>query len=194
MLFESDPVVAFRIVERLTLTAVVLLVSAIVMVAFWRSVQRLDIEKAGSLGLSGSVMFSTPVFVLLTLVGYAYVSLSHPISVGPAAAPGQDRLATAGAGSSFIGMSPDSGAATAGGYDLAIAQRRIRSLNCLAADAEPSARLRDDLADTKLMLMRAVWSPDWGDEDSFADWARGIGTSDPNPAARAVFDERHALC
>jgi hypothetical protein len=89
----STQVIAFRIGERITLTIVVLLVALVVMVGFWRTVQRVKVDDGGKLGVAGSVVLSTPVFVLMTIVGYAWVSLAHPISIGaPAAVPGNGRV------------------------------------------------------------------------------------------------------
>lgn len=203
MLSQSDPVVVFRMVERLTLSAVVLVFSVVVMIGFWRSVQKLDLRQSGGLGLGGSVMFSTPVFVLLTIVGYAWVSLSHPISVTPTAAPGAGAeegrddgagVAAAARAGSFVGASATGAPAERSAHAFSVAQRRIRSLNCLAADAALGPRLEDDLADVKLMLMAAVWPAEWGELDAFADWARGTSDAVPEPAAVTLFEERHVAC
>ena len=74
----SAQVIAFRIGERITLTIVVLLVALVVMVGFWRTVQRVKVDDGGKLGVAASFVLSTPVFVLMTIVGYAWVSLAHP--------------------------------------------------------------------------------------------------------------------
>lgn len=44
------------------------------------------------------------------------------------------------------------------------------------------------------MLMAAVWPADWGELDAFADWARGTSDAVPEPAAVALFEERHVAC
>ena len=75
-------VILFRIGERITLSALILIVAIVVMIAFWRSVQKIDFRiTRENVGTGGSVLLGTPIFVLLTLVGYAFVSLSNPISV-----------------------------------------------------------------------------------------------------------------
>ncbi|QPH53759.1 hypothetical protein [Pontivivens ytuae] len=193
MFEQSDPVVAFRMAERLTLTAAVLLIALIVMIGFWRSVQKLDVDPSKGLGIGGSVVLSTPVFVLLTLVAYAYVSLSNPISVDPHAAEAPDQVASRDQ-PAFLGASRDAAPVEDDAYDRTIAQRRVRSLNCLAEGGSLSPRLEDDLADAKLMLMRPVWAGDWGAPDTFAAWARGQSTDAPNAAARAFYEERHVVC
>ena len=72
-------VVLFRIDERITLSALILIIAIIVMIAFRRSVQKIDsrITKE-NIGTGGSVLLGTPIFVLLTPVGYAFVSLVEP--------------------------------------------------------------------------------------------------------------------
>lgn len=201
----SDPVVAFRMGERLTLTAIVIVVALVVMVGFWRSVQRVEISDASKLGLGGSVMFSTPVFVLLAIVGYAWVSLSNPIEVAraapapPAPAAADDAsgtVATAGPGPDrFLGSAWHDPEKAATPYERQVAQRRIRTLNCLAkaAGGMPPGQ-EDDVIDAKLLLMAPVWTEDWGDARAFADWARGTAGGPPDAEAAAVFGDRHPMC
>ncbi|MCA8882241.1 MAG: hypothetical protein KDA50_00570 [Rhodobacteraceae bacterium] len=191
-----NDIILFRIGERLTLSAMVLLVAVVVMIGFWRSVQKIDLSEGGKLGLGGSFVFSTPVFVLLAIIGYAWVSLEHPIQVMPPSgdAPTQTASAAAPAGQ-FIGSAAVAARDDADpGYDRAIAQRRIRSLNCLALDHTPSARTADDLAEIKLGILRDLWLPEWGDPAAFADWALGRSLDAPADAARAAWEEVHPLC
>jgi hypothetical protein len=188
-----DDIILFRIAERLTLTLVVLLVALVVMIGFWRTVQKIDLAEGARLGLGGSFVFSTPVFVLLAIIGYAWVSLEHPITVAPRAGSGGTEVAQV-EGGSFIGAAPVAGAPESDGYDLATVQRRLRSLNCLAETQALSARTEDDLAQVKLGLMAAVWQPDWGSQEAFADWALGIGSAPPEGAAQAVYDGLHVAC
>lgn len=198
MFDSADPIVLFRMFERMTLTLAVIIVAIVVMVGFWRSVQKIDLTQGGSLGISGSFVFSTPVFALLTIVGYAYVSLSHPIKVegqtlGGASAP---QLASAeGASPGFLGM--DRVAAEPAEdmeYARTIAQRRLRSLNCLAKGRSLSPRLEDDLRDVKLALMLPVWEPAWGDPEGMSAWVRGESTEAPSAAAVAFWSEEHVIC
>lgn len=190
-----DDIILFRIAERLTLTTVVLLVALVVMVGFWRSVQKIDLSDSGKLGIGGSFIFSTPVFVLLAIIGYSWVSLEHPIQIAPSAdAPIQTASVEASPGG-FIGASSGAVSGTEDtGYDQAITQRRLRSLNCLLQDRTPSNRTADDVAAVKLGLMRALWDADWGDPEAFADWALGRSLTPPPEAAKTVWEEVHTLC
>jgi len=75
-------VVLFRIGKRITLSALILNIAIIMMIAFWRSVQKIDFRTTKeNIGTGGSVLLGTPIFVFLTLVGYSFVSLSNPITV-----------------------------------------------------------------------------------------------------------------
>lgn len=196
MIDTADPIILFRMFERMTLTATVIVVALILMIGFWRSVQKIDLAQGGSLGIAGSFVFSTPVFALLVIVGYAYVSLSHPIKVDASPQTGAPtELAQSGGQSQFLGAARETEEESQQvGYDLATAQRRVRSLNCLLQDQAASPRLQDDMGDIKLALMAPVWSAAWGDPESFSDWAMGRSSAPPNATARAVFEERHQLC
>ena len=64
------------------MTTVVILIAVTVMVAFCGSVQKMDFSgvKAAP-DLKVSLLLNTPVFVMLALMGYAYVVLNAQISV-----------------------------------------------------------------------------------------------------------------
>jgi len=199
----ADQVVLFRMVERAALSGVILLVALVVMVAFWRSVQRLDLREGGAIGVAGSVALSTPVFVLLAIIGYAHVSLSNTIAVtsGAADSAGVPHAEMANAGrpsQSFVGAAGVPLVAAEPADDPAHAlfkvQEKVRSLNCLAAGQDLSARVADDLVLVKLGLLAPVWPADWGAYDAFADWAVGLTTEPPNAAARAAFEKAHVAC
>ncbi|MEV8467719.1 hypothetical protein AB0T83_13125 [Fluviibacterium sp. DFM31] len=196
-----DDIILFRIAERLTLTAVVLLVALVVMIGFWRTVQKINLAEGAPLGLGGSFVFSTPVFVLLALIGYAWVSLEHPIEVAPAAVPEGTQLAEAGTtAGGFIGAAPlypDAGPglqATGAGYDASVAQRQLRSLNCLIDGQILSERTEIDVTDVKLTLMAGLWQPAWGNRSDFAAWARNMGGPTPSEEARTAWSALHPLC
>ncbi|MDD9914934.1 MAG: hypothetical protein OXT01_09775 [Rhodospirillaceae bacterium] len=180
-------VVLFRIGERITLSALILIIAIIVMIAFWRSVQKIDFRiTKENIGTGGSVLLGTPIFVLLTLVGYAFVSLSNPITVKTPTEEitGSSRAIPAGGGK------VDNAA-----FDRNNALEKVRSLNCLARnDADGSARDQDNLAAIKVHLLQPVWSGAWGDFDQFSAWALGRSNSPPDPRARAVFDDLHQPC
>lgn len=194
MIAGSEMIVLFRIGERLTLTLVVLIVATVVMVGFWRTVQQVNLTDGGKLGVAGSFAFSTPVFVLLSIVGYAYVSLSHPITVQPGGLSGEAVAGTPQPGG-FIGATPMAAVPVGDqGHARVVAERKIRSLNCLVREGVLSARMEDDLALVKLDLMAPVWDESWGSADSFRDWATGLSEAAPDPEARAAFDALHVAC
>lgn len=180
----------FRIGERVALSVIIVVLSCVVMIAFWRSVQRVDFQVSREkLGAAGSIVLSTPVFLLLALVGYTYVSLSNPIAVD------FERKRA------FTGIASDSGASDAveevdnTDFERQRAVDEVRSLNCLAGGvAKPSARVQDDFAAVKLRLLKPVWSDAWGVYEDFADSALGRSTEDPNPKALEIFEEGHDIC
>ncbi|MCA8881597.1 MAG: hypothetical protein KDA73_16950 [Rhodobacteraceae bacterium] len=207
MTITSDQIVLFRIVERLTLTVIVLLVAAVVMIGFWRSVQKLDITQGGKIGVAGSFAFSTPVFVLLAIIGYAYVSLSFPIEVSAPAAQPDTVTAEAGA-RRFLGVGGDAAppATSAASlarlpaalpdpdYELGQAQRLVRAINCVASRAAPDERLETDLIRAKLAVLAPVWPATWGDRSAFGDAVLGISGEPPHPLALEVFDRVDSTC
>jgi hypothetical protein len=127
---------AFRIGERIALTVIVILVALVVTAGFWRSIQKVDfsLAKAGTSG-GGTFVLATPVFALLALIGFAWVSFAHPISVAvPATA--SERSAEAAQVAGTVTMA---GALPAPQGDMEFARNTVRmrilSLNCLAQQA-----------------------------------------------------------
>ena len=202
MTITPDEIVLFRIAERLGLSLIVLLVALVVMVGFWRSVQKLDVSDGGRRGVAGRFALSTPVFVLLAIIGYAWVSLSFPIQVSGPAAPAE-ATAAAGGPQSFVGIGmpgrpADAGPARAAppdpGYALGQAQRMVRAINCAAKRAAPDERLATDLTRARLALLAPVWPSAWGEPAAFADAVLGISGAEPNPLALEQFDRVDASC
>ena len=194
MTITPDEIVLFRIAERLGLSLIVLLVALVVMVGFWRSVQKLDVSDGGKLGLAGSFALSTPVFVLLAIIGYAWVSLSFPIQVTGPAAPAA-ATASAAAPQSFVGIGAPARAAPADpGYALGQAQRMVRAINCAAQRAAPDERLATDLTRARLALLAPVWPAAWGDPAAFSDAVLGISGAEPNPLALEQFHRVDGAC
>jgi hypothetical protein len=188
---------AFRIGERIALTVVVVLVALVVTLGFWRSIQKVDftLSKAGTSG-GGTLVLATPVFALLALIGLAWVSFSHPISVAIPASGAERAAETAQAG----GTVTMAGALPAAQGDVEFARNAVRmrilSLNCLARMAGEAVAERDAdaLAAVKAGLLRPVWDPAWGDPAAFEAWATGLSTTPPVAEARAVFEAVHPLC
>lgn len=189
---------AFRIAERIVISLVVILVSLVVTVGFWRSIQRIDFQLSREkVSGAANVILATPVFALLALIGFAWVSFSNPISVGLPAAGGEaDQVA--GDPPGVITLSGSVPAPAAPGDDMALSRNlaTVRSLNCIAGITGEglSPRDADALRDARLALMQAVWQPDWGDPADFAAWATGRTTDAPDPEARAQFDQAHLAC
>jgi hypothetical protein len=188
---------AFRIGERIALTVIVILVALVVTAGFWRSIQKVDfsLAKAGTSG-GGTLVLATPVFALLALIGFAWVSFAHPISVAvPATA--SERSAEAAQVAGTVTMA---GALPAPQGDMEFARNTVRmrilSLNCLAQRAGDGVAERetDALGAVKATLMRSVWDADWGEPAALEAWATGLSPTAPNDAARDFFDAVHPLC
>lgn len=191
-------IILFRMAERVGLTILITCVALVVMVAFRRGIQKIDLKPSdATLGIGGSVVLATPVFILLSMILYAWVTLSHPISVSavPASAEdGGEQVATIDGAPAFIGFGPDNG------RDGAIADRRedalaqIRSLNCLAPDPDAlSPEVRADLDSLKLALLEPVWSNAWGEYASFSAWV-ALGTGAPPAVIEALWSQGHGTC
>ena len=205
-------VIALRVGERVVLSLVVVLVALVCMAGFWRSMQKLDFSLSrDKLSGSGSVVLATPVFALLALIAFAWVSFSNPISVaGPPAAPGPQPSAAITApnvtgpslagpglgGPSFIGATPTAQTPVTD-FDRNRTAEMIRALNCVASGADAATRTprNDDALDLiRLELMEGVWSPDWGDPADFRATTLGLSAAPANPAALAFFGDVHPLC
>lgn len=69
-----------RVFERMTLSLIVILIALVLIIAFWKSMQKIDFNLSKDNNqISTSVIFATPVFILLILVAFTYVSFSHPL-------------------------------------------------------------------------------------------------------------------
>lgn len=69
-----------RISERLILSSIVITISIILIIAFWKSLQKIDFDiKSESNSIRANMVFATPIFVLLILVCFSLISFSHPI-------------------------------------------------------------------------------------------------------------------
>jgi hypothetical protein len=187
---------AFRIGERIAISLVIIAVSLVVTRGFWKSIQKVDFTLGqGGVTGGGTLVLATPVFALLALIGFAWVSFSHPVSVTVPHAAGMVQ-AEAATAVSLIGAVTERPPVVDEAFQRGEAERQIQSLNCLAQQggASVSPRDVDALAAVKLGLMLSIWAPDWGDPVAFDRWARGLSTAEPDSAARAVFDAVHPLC
>jgi hypothetical protein len=184
---------AFRIGERMVLSAVVILVAVVVCAGFWRSIQKVDFSLAQA-GASGSFVLATPVLALLALIGFAWVSFSHPVSVTlPALAsePGAAVVQAPPGGVSMVGALP---ARTE--FERQAVTQNILSLNCIAErSGGPLAQREEDaLIAVKIKLMETVWADAWGDPKVLSDWATGFSDTPPPEEAQRIFQRVHPLC
>lgn len=196
--------VVFRVGERIALSAIIVVIACIVMIAFWRSVQRIELMTSGErFGGAGTIVLSTPIFVLLALVGYTYISFSNPIAVSFSNENNKTDTTERQNSSldTFTGIatertaSGDAPPADNTAFDRLRAIDIVRSLNCLAGDhSEFSTKVLDDFNRAKLQLLRPVWLDGWGSYDAFADRVMGRVAQAPDPKALAVFESRHEIC
>jgi hypothetical protein len=69
-----------RVLERITISLIIISISIIFIIAFWKSMQKIDFDIKGEKNSANvNVVFATPIFVLLVLIGYAYISFSNPL-------------------------------------------------------------------------------------------------------------------
>ena len=190
-------VIALRVGERVVLSLIVILLALICTLGFWRSLQKVDFSLArDKLSGSASVVLATPVFALLALIAFAWVSFSNPISITPPApAPAPGALQTAAA-PSFIGATPTAEAPVTE-FERGRTAEMIRALNCVASRA-PQDTTTDRFADAldliRLSLMEPVWHPDWGEPADFRAITLGLSTDPANPDAAAFATQIHPLC
>ena len=200
----SDPVsvastaFAFRIGERIALSAIIILVALVVTLGFWRSIQKLDFTLAkGGMSGGGNFVLATPVFALLALIAFAWVSFAHPITVSVPTTTAPDRQAET---AQAVGTVTMAGALPTPQGDIDFARHTVRmrilSLNCVAQKAGGglAARDGDALEAVKVALLRSVWDPAWGDPAALEAWATGLSTSPPDPEVRTIFEAVHPLC
>lgn len=78
----GDIVLIVRLVERIVLTFFFLVSAAVIMIAYRRKVQSIDINLSGDVGaLKTSASLIMPVFILLTVILFSFVVLLHPITL-----------------------------------------------------------------------------------------------------------------
>ncbi|WP_128647386.1 hypothetical protein [Pseudovibrio denitrificans] len=69
-----------RISERLTLSIVIIVLAITIIVAFWRSTQKINVStQFKEVPFAASILLGTPVFIMIILVGYSYIVLSSPL-------------------------------------------------------------------------------------------------------------------
>jgi hypothetical protein len=198
-----NEILYFRMAERLTLTTVIVLIALVVMVGFWRTVQKIDLTEGGKLGIAGSFAFSTPVFVLLTIVGYTWVSLTNQITLETA--PG------GGTGSATLIVGEGKGIETDAELqellrevrareaadaappedrdnDLATLEELLWAINCTARGREIPLPVMRGFVSAKLALIEPLWDPVlWGPFERFETWARSGEGPQPAEVPMAIY-------
>ncbi len=204
MFEDLSPVILFRMSERLLLTGLVIVVALVVLIGFWKTVQRVTIKDGGAVGLAGSMALSTPVFALLSIILYAWVSLSHPIAFTPG--PTEKRsdttdiaAAESQGGGQFTGAVNPQSHTQAPTEVSSYARQRIRhqiwTLNCLADSTTVRPPAQSDLAEIKLQLMQGVWDSEWGNLPQFESWVRNPNSGvEPSPQVLEFYEGKHTGC
>lgn len=204
----------FRLVERLILTFVVLGTAVVLMAAFRKSVERIRFQTEEKVNLSADIVMATPIFALLVVVAYAYVSYRHPVTFDVQATAslvsaegtngaqtGAEQVAQSDprtvTSMSLSGLAPDKARPADVEKARGDALGRVKALNCLldeAPDVDP--RMQDAAVAAKVALLTdpLVWNRSaWGSPAILRLWALGIG--DPPPAELVqAFEGRHTPC
>jgi len=82
-MLESEEIAwTLRIVERFSLTGIIVICTIVLMVYFWKHVSKLDfnLKNLGE-GNSANVVLATPILLLAILVTYSFVTFSHPLTI-----------------------------------------------------------------------------------------------------------------
>ena len=202
-----------RMAERLILTLVVLGTAIVLMAVFRRSVERIKFQSEEKVNLSADIVMATPVFALIVIVAYAYVSYRHPVSVDVQTAPSAASIESASA------EDPGTAVAEAGGNgtervtlhglvpetarpsDIEMARGQalghIKALNCLVdAASETDPRMQDAVTAAKFSLLTdpVVWDRDtWGSPGDLRLWVMGVADA-PSDDLVDIYQARHAPC
>lgn len=212
-LSSGEAVILYRTAERLAISTVVILVALVVTLGFWRSIQRVDFQVTrDKLGGAANLVLATPVFALIALIGFSWVSFSNPISVlienpapgvpAPAGAepPSAAPLATASPATlEFTGIAAVP-VQTGRALEMEREQARsvIRTLNCFATaapDRLENARESDNLARARLAVLAPVWNEaEWGDFEAFRAWALTTSGDAPADFIKEIWEDEHDLC
>ena len=191
---------ALRIGERVVISVVVILVCLVVTVGFWRSIQKLDFSfSRDKISGAANVVLATPVFALLALIVFAWVSFSHPVDRLASRRRGKGRGRDRAGG--YRGREVHRrGAERSHGRGRSLERRRaeemVKSLNCvaIAAGTAVSPREVDALAEARLTALLPVWSEEWGEQAAFRAWALGRSTVALDPEVEAFFAAAHLEC
>lgn len=188
-----------RMAERAGLTLVITVVALIIMVAFWRTLSKLDFQLSNSsLTVGSGTVIATPVLVLLALIGLAWVSFSNPIAIevseeALAHTPGaEDRPAARDVILRGITNLQAEGNTLS---DAEVAEV-MGLINCAVAQAPDLAP--EDVADLKFRVMAGNWNAEvWGDPAQFREFLLAgpeRAALPVNSQARTVFNSENFAC
>lgn len=186
-------ILLLRIIERFVITGLILVVAVVVLIAFWRTVHRIDFNVTKEkVGVAGTTLIATPILVLLILVGFAWVALNNKISLetstqSPApAVPGQSKQPPEGVEVvKFNGLNPveENVAELLPDYNCAFSQ-----LQNLTPAQERAVRL------IKAEALLSHWPTQWnGEKDIFRNWVKD-GSTPPNGNITQLFHDVGRNC
>ncbi len=197
ILTEFDSIIVYsfvaRLGERFILSLVVISVALVSMIAFWRSVQRVEFSLSqDKLGTSASIALATPLLVLLVVVGFAYISYSHPVSVTLPERSNKGTAAEPPLVTSLIGVAPASTSNLTREQDLQRLRGYLKTLVDLEAALRKSALedeasfLLPDIEVLRVGLMQSHWDSDLGDWATFRAWLADPGAPPPTDLTLAA--------
>jgi hypothetical protein len=184
-----------RLIERFTLTAIVLIIAVAVLVAFWRTVHRIEFSVAKEkVGVAGATLIATPVLVLLALIGFTWVVLTNqikletegPNNVGdhpqPNVLPGTQHTIVVGAAGT--------------GENVASV---LQALNCAARSPNLKQADREGIERLKAIELYSNWPDnlDLKEKETFRKWAFEKNNSDsvtPSGDVLQLLNARDPKC
>jgi hypothetical protein len=168
-----------RVAERFLLTGIILAIALVVLIAFWRTVHRIEFNVTkDKLGVAGTTLIATPILVLLILVGFSWVALTNRISleasnqpVAPDKPPKDEPPAPGGTRLSGAFSADDNFADT------------LLAFNC-AVSKTPSLTSRQDAAINRMKANEIIahWQANWGDDKAKEDFWRWATEADNSVA------------
>ncbi|MEH2484887.1 hypothetical protein [Bradyrhizobium sp. AZCC 2230] len=193
----SHAIFYLRLIERFVITGLVLAVAVIVLIAFWRTVHRIDfnVEKE-KVGVAGTTLIATPVLVLLILVGFAWVVLTNGISLeiatqnpAPTTPEQPDRQPKqppeSGALSKPVVVVEKYNGSNSTGENVA---ELLPSFNCAFAHVQnPTPEQERAIRLVKAEALLAHWPAPWtAEKETFRKWAIGDPGATANGQSGAV--------
>ncbi|XWN29335.1 MAG: hypothetical protein ROR55_17760 [Devosia sp.] len=78
---SSSLISVVRVSERISLTLIIVLISIVLLVGFWKKVQGIDFKSSERIGITVSGTFAVPILVLFSLILYASIAINSQVSV-----------------------------------------------------------------------------------------------------------------